>query len=165
MSLGQMNVYTLTLQLPLASSSNYEVEVYMPFNNSQAALQLCSVMISYAGVNNPCPALELFPVYNNRMNISGGANDYATWNLGKITNSGWQSTAVDPLANTIIISIITQVAVNSTINVVGYTPWVTTGVTYSPGKLWVAQQAVIISSTDISPAVCCTILLSVTCQI
>lgn len=154
MSLGQMNVFTLTMELPPGTSSSYELEFYMPFNDSQAGMHLCSVEVAYAGVNNPCPGLGVFPVYSNRLNVSGAANDYATWNLGKITNSGVQSTAVDPLCNTIVISIVTQLSVSSSTNTVGSTPWVTVGVKYQPDKLWVTRQLVIINSVDISPTVC-----------
>jgi hypothetical protein len=141
------------MKIPQNTSSNYYLEVYLPFNNSAAQIELCSVAVLYSGVNNPCPGLEILPVYGNRRNISGVANDYVTWNLGKITNSGIQSTSVDPLANTITIAIFTQVPLNHTDNIVGAKPWITVGITYMPNKLWVGQQAITINSNDLSPSV------------
>lgn len=152
-ALGQMNTYKVSLTLPPHSSSDYSLEVYMPFNSSAAQIELCTVFVSYSGVNNPCPALELFPVYGNRLNITGVANDYAIWNLGKITNSGVQSTSLDPQANLIEITIIAQVPLNHSDNVVGATPWITVGINYAPNKLWLGQQAITINSVDLSPTV------------
>ena len=148
-----MTTYTINLTLPPRSSSDYSLEIYMPFNYSIPQIELCKVYVSYSGVNNPSAALETIPVYGNRRNMTGVANDYAIFNLGKITNSGAQSTAFDPQANLIQITVIAQVALNHSANILGAAPWVTAIVSYAPSQLWIGQQSITINNNDISPSV------------
>lgn len=115
----------LNLTLDNKTDTGYTLVV----TSAPGVTSICTILIAYQGINIPCSPNTL-PVFNSTIN--DGNNNKATWDLGRLLNTGHRSLAIDPQANIIQFKVIVQ-ALNVSSNSIGTTLSISASVTPTQG--------------------------------
>ncbi|PAA51165.1 hypothetical protein BOX15_Mlig025174g3, partial [Macrostomum lignano] len=140
--IGSTATVFLNMTLPRNSTTNYKVEVALPFNDSQALMTFQRIRILHVGRNMPC-----FYYNTNNVTLISSANDtnkdYIIFDLGPITDTGIRSGLYD---DDIVIEI-SGLVLNHSLITSGGSLKVVAGVRYG-NAIWVSSQNFTVVTTQ-----------------
>ncbi|CAD5122693.1 DgyrCDS11103 [Dimorphilus gyrociliatus] len=144
--IGDSILHEMVVEYPKNSLSFYELEVILPFNQSQEWLKICSLKMVFSGKNLPCVTCHQHnncPIeYSSRYN--GKYHDKAVWKLGNILHTGHYEVDQFPESNKMKFLLTTQV-LNHSLALSGTQIDLTLGFRFANNKLWVGKSEVFLS--------------------